>query len=487
MNKTTTAVETHRNASAEEEIATAWASCEVDYNVGKAGDYTVKRADYYTVENLNKYLVGKGTVSEINYVEDGESTVTYTSSTDVNITEQAFKVDENGKVKIATSTAGGTGENGGNASNLTAEETAVLAENNMTELEEDDYPEKMQENSNIKAVITGEGGDVPIPVNCTYLTGSNKEGSDNYGVVIKDSKNNEWVWIPVPDATVMYEENASGVALSGSTGVKTYKYSKSEILSGKTRVTPGTTGSNSYREPDIVTDYDKDANASTYLTQAGFETKTAAYMAQTIVDEYENMIKSVTQYGGFYVGRYELSGTVSSPTVQKEKDSLTEVNWYELYNANKTLGKNLDGVTTGMIWGCQWDTMCYWLANNGDKKNINDSTLWGNYSNATVTDNSGEEIKPALDEDTYENEDEACIILKTGITDYTKANNMYDVAGNCVEWTMEALDYDLRAYRGSSYGHDGSGYPASDRYSDPSIIAYAHSSSRPTLIVDPVP
>ena len=473
MNKTTTAVEEHRNATAEEEIALAWANCEVDYNVGKAGDYTVKRADYYTVENLNKYLVGKGTVSEINYVEDGESTVTYTSSTDVNITEQAFKVDENGKVKIATSTAGGTGENGGNASNLTAEETALLAENNMTELKEDSYPENMQGNENIKAVITGEGGIVPIPVNCTYVTGSNNEDSESYGVVIKDSIENEWVWIPVPDATVMYNENSNGVALSGTTGVKTYKYSKGNILSGESRTTPGTTD---YREPDIVTGYDKDANAG-YLTQAGFETKTAAYMAQTIVDEYENMIKSVTQYGGFYVGRYELSGTVASPTVQKEKDSLTEVNWYQLYNANKTLGNGIEGVTTGMIWGCEWDIMCNWIASSGDKKDINNSTSWGNYYDATVTDNNNATLKAS----------ETGQKLKTGITDYTKANNIYDVAGNFFEWTMEANHTDLRVNRGGYYNLSGSGCPASDRgYSNPNF-ADAISSSRSTLIINPVP
>ena len=474
MNKTTTAVETHRNASAEEEIALAWANCEVDYNVGKAGDYTAKREDYYTVENLNKYLVGKGTVSEINYVEDGESTVTYTSSTDVNITEQAFKVDENGKVKIATSTAGGTGENGGNASNLTAEETVVLAANNMTELEEDNYPAKMQGNANIKAVITGEGGIVPIPVNCTYIEGSNNEDSESYGVVIKDSKENEWVWIPVPDATVMYNENSNGVALSGSTGVTTKKYSKSEILSGKTRSTPGTT---SWREPDLVTDYDKDENASTYLTEAGFETKTAAYMAQTIVDEYENMIESITEYGGFYVGRYELSGTVASPTVQKEKDSLVSVNWYEFYNANKTLGNGIEGVTTGMIWGCEWDIMCNWIASSGDKKDINNSTSWGNYYDATVTDNNNATIKPSGTRQK----------LKTGIIDYTKANNIYDVAGNCWEWTMEAFYTNGRADGGGGYNVYGSSVPAScggSNLPDDTDTSY---SSRSTLIINPVP
>ena len=469
INKANTAANEYRVATAEEEIALAWINCENDYNMGNIKDSTVKRADYYTAQNLNKYLSGNGTVSSVTYKEHGTSTVIYTSIENKNITNQKFKIDQYGKVKIQLSEEE-------NISNLSSEELAVLEENGMTEVQEANYPANMQENENIKAVITGEGGNVPIPVNCTYLTGSNNEDSSNYGVVIKDSKNNEWVWIPVPDATVMYEENASGVSLSGETGVKTYKYSKSEILSGVTRSTPGTVYED-WSEPDL-TYFDKYENADTYLTQAGFETKTAAYMAQTIVNEYENMIKSVTQYGGFYVGRYELSGTVTSPTVQKEKDSLTDVNWYELYNANKTLGKNLDGVTTGMIWGCQWDTMCYWLANNGDKKNIDSSSDWGNYKNATVTDNNNDTLKPANTEQK----------LKTGITDYTKANNMYDVAGNCLEWTMEANHNLFRTQRGGYFYGSGSSSPASsgDYYLD-TDDAYDHLSSRPTLIVNPVP
>ena len=464
MNKTTTAVEEHRNSSAEEEIALAWASCETDYNVVLSGDYTAKehKEDYFTADNLNKYLVGKGTVDSVTYKEDGTSKVKYTSNTDANITGKTFKVDKNGKVSIS------------DGLNLEGEEKTELVANNMTELTEENYPTNMKNNNNIKAVISGEGGNVPIPVNCTYLTGSNNEDSENFGVVIKDSKENEWVWIPVPDATVMYEENASGVALSGSTGVKTYKYTKSAILSGTTRSTPGTTA---WREPDIVTYYDKDENASTYLTQAGFETKTAAYMAQTILNEYENMIRSVTQYSGFYVGRYELSGTVASPTVQKEKDSLTGVNWYKHYNANKTLGNDLDGVSTGMIWGCQWDVMCNFIANKGDKKNINDSKLWGNYKNATVTDNNNATLKPSGTSQ----------ILKTGITDYTKANNIYDVAGNYYEKTMEAYYTHIRAVRGGVYLEVGSFVPASSRRENNPDNDSTTCSSRSTLIVDPVP
>ena len=472
MNKTVVAVEENRNSSAEEEIALAWVSCETDYNIGIAENYTAKRADYYTIENLNKYLVGKGTVSEVKYRENGTSKVTYTSSTDANITDQIFKVDKSGNVSIS------------DGSNLEGEEKTILAENNMTELTEENYPANMQNNNNIKAVISGDGGNVPIPVNCTYIDGSNNEGSDSYGVVIKDTKDNEWVWIPVPNARVLYETNANGISLSGGTGVKTYKYSKGNIISGETRTTPGGT---SNREPDLAKDYDKDANASTLLTDAGFETKTAKYMAETIVAEYENMIKSITQYGGFYVGRYELSGTVESPKIQKEEDPLTNVNWYKLYKADRILGDGIGGVTTGMIWGCQWDVMCNWIANTGDKKNINDSTSWGNHMNAEVVDNYGNVIKPSYDSSSYS---ESRVKLKTGITNYTKANNLYDVAGNCWEWTMETINYygTLRCGRGSDYQEYGSTLPPSTgRCNAYPQDGYEEGTSPPVLLINPVP
>ena len=161
----------------------------------------------------------------------------------------------------------------------------------------------------------------------------------------------------------------------------------------------------------------------------------------------------------------------------KEKDSLSGINWYQHYNANKTIGNGLVGVSTGMIWGCEWDIMCNWIASSGDKKDINNSTSWGNYSNATVTDNNNATLKVA---NTSQK-------LKTGITDYTKANNMYDIAGNCYEWTMEAFYTYGRAYRGGGYYNFGSSSPASYRsiYDPDSTGTY--DSSRPTLIVNPVP
>ena len=112
----------------------------------------------------------------------------------------------------------------------------------------------------------------------TWGDGSTAPSQDSvkHGLVIKDEKNNEWVWVPVPDVTVMCDtSNTTEYTLcgtSGETAVKTKLYSKSEIISGQTRTEPGKT---SYREPDLVvgsngTSYDvKDTYYKTILGENG--------------------------------------------------------------------------------------------------------------------------------------------------------------------------------------------------------------------------
>ena len=49
----------------------------------------------------------------------------------------------------------------------------------------------------------------------------------------------------------------------------------------------------------------------------------------------------------------------------------------------------------------------------------------------------------------------------TGFSEYWKANNIYDLAGNCYEWSQEACYASNRADRGGACGYDGSNDPAS--------------------------
>ena len=45
--------------------------------------------------------------------------------------------------------------------------------------------------------------------------------------------------------------------------------------------------------------------------------------------------------------------------------------------------------------------------------------------------------------------------IPTGSSDYTKANNIYDLAGNVYDWTMEAVSANGRGLRGGNYDFDG--------------------------------
>ncbi len=296
----------------------------------------------------------------------------------------------------------------------------------------------------------------------TWGDGSTAPSQDsvNHGLVIKDEKNNEWVWVPVPDVTVMCDTlNTTEYTLCGTTGetaVTTNKYSKSGIISGKTRTTPGTTTDPYYREPDLIvgnigTSYD--AKEEYYKTILGFESKEK--MAEAFVADYNEMIASIGQYGGFYIGRYELS----SEGVQKDKQPLTETNWYNLYKKCTEL-KASEKVETRMIWGCQWDVTMNWLISSGAKTSdeVNkDSSSWGNYKDTLVTADDGT---------TKIKEYGTSAKLNTGVTTFTMANNIYDLAGNVSEWTKEASYADYRASRGGTFSSNCSDSPASDRGSN---------------------
>ena len=325
-----------------------------------------------------------------------------------------------------------------------------------------DVNTKAEDNSTINGKKgTSKNPTIPknyIPIDTatsTWGDGSTAPSQDsvNHGLVIKDEKNNEWVWVPVDKGTLatMYEESSDEKTLCGTTGetaVKTKLYSKSITIgtdSNKetmSRTTPGTSTLGSFREPDLVTSYDvKDTYYKTILGETG----TKEQLAQLFADEYKAMIESVSKYGGFYIGRYELSDA----GVQKDKQPLTETNWHNLYKKCTEL-KASEKVETRMIWGCQWDVIMNWLISSGAKTSDevnNDSSSWGNYYASSVKADDGTTVIKASGK--FQK-------LNTGKTTFTMANNIYDLAGNVMEWTQEAREADFRVNRGSDYTYTSS-------------------------------
>ena len=317
---------------------------------------------------------------------------------------------------------------------------------------------------------SGSGGSVtkidgvPIPEGYYYVGGTKAKGlviSDNVADkeldkgkenVRRDLAGNQWVWVPVETPSSLYTTVAAGQALAGSTGVKTTKYTNSAIISGQTRGLPGSTD---YREPDLVlgsngTSYDY----SNYAT-AGFSS--LANMAETMKSDYEEMIASLEKYKGFYIGRYELTANG-----EKTGATQTKVDWYTLYKNCTTLAKGTK-VKTRMIWGLQWDATCKWLDNSGFS--ITNSSTWGNHKDNTAEGAGSKQ--------------------NTGYSENWKANNIYDFAGNCSEFTQEANSTVVRAYRGGNYSSNGSDYPASYRNSSDPTRAGSNLGSRPTLYLIP--
>ena len=304
---------------------------------------------------------------------------------------------------------------------------------------------------------------VPIPDGYYYVGGTKAKGlviSDDVADkeldkgkedVRRDLAGKQWVWVPVETPSSLYTTVDEGVALDGSTGVKTTKYTNSEIISGKTRGLPGSTV---YREPDILT-YSSYGDNDDRAKTAGFSS--LANMAETMVSEYEEMIRSIEKYKGFYIGRYELTANG-----EKTGKTQTGITWYEHYKNCTTLASG-SKVKTRMIWGLQWDATCNWLADS--KFDITDSRKWGNYAGNTATG--------------------AGSLQNTGYSESWKANNIYDFAGNCWEFTQEAKQTKYRSSRGGEYSGHGSFSPASSREDFPTNRTPNDLGTRPTLYLIP--
>ena len=318
---------------------------------------------------------------------------------------------------------------------------------------------KTEENGTINGKKPGTnnpvipGGYTPIDAgDAKWGDGSSApaQSSIDNGLVIKDDSNNEWVWVPVEASTLssMYVTSTKeeGEKISGDVEVTTKLYTNSTTMgrtgdtNTRSRSTPNTRG---WREPDLVTTYDE--TEAYHKTILGFDTSKA--MAEAFTADYANMIASIQKYGGFYIGRYELS----NEGVQKGKETLTYTNWYNLYKKCTTLNAS-DKVESKMIWGIQWDLACDFISKKGEQKSITDSTAWGNYSNSTGN-------AAVMDGETKKYGSKQV----TGYSEYWKANNIYDLAGNCWEWTREASNISGRACRGGGYSSKGLSYPASYR------------------------
>jgi len=137
------------------------------------------------------------------------------------------------------------------------------------------------------------------------------------------------------------------------------------------------------------------------------------------------MRQSVEKYHGFYIGRYE-TGDLSKTkaVVAKGNNDISSQTWYVQYQKNKGIAHGTSA-TSSMIWGCEWNQVMKWF--------LKDSRTAGYVTNANSNGNWG--TKAA-----------------TGSNDKYRVKNIYDMAGNVMDWTLEAYYTTSRICRGGSNG-----------------------------------
>ena len=224
--------------------------------------------------------------------------------------------------------------------------------------------------------------------------------------------------------------------------------------------------------------------------------------------EYTNMVNSVNTYGGFYIGRYEAGSNENRKTSKTDETVLVKkgalpynyVCWaidMENYEAIKDgyghgavylslhMYDDKDvGVTSTLCYGAQWDATLKFIK---DKVNVTDSTTWGNYGDSTFEFSGGYSSNYGANwsSDTTTKPKRGNYILATGVSDKNKAKNIYDLAGNVLEWTMEAFSTSNRVVRGGQSINPGGGYPASWRnVNSPKNVSFVVGIGfRPTLYI----
>ena len=182
--------------------------------------------------------------------------------------------------------------------------------------------------------------------------------------------------------------------------------------------------------------------------------------------EYNLMKQSVEENEGFYVARYEAGkeNVEGADTVVSKKgasvwnyiawgDSMTSIGTEGAVARAKGMYSNKEkyAVTSTLIYGAQWDAIMAWIdpayktTTCEADSFVRDSTGKGNYNeDANTNDWKGG-------------------VATCGISDNYRVKNIYDLAGNVYEWTMEADFLYNRVSRGGNYIYTGSHDPASVR------------------------
>ena len=301
-------------------------------------------------------------------------------------------------------------------------------------------------------------------------------------VLEAQKKYDQFVWVPVPKEDViavdMDGDNdidtddidkmraaerfpmaiANGTNEDGTTKYRAVLYDFNLSSDGtKVEVTDKSyTAESSYWEPGYLKN-ESFADGNTTYNNVGIET-------DTLQKQFDAMIAKVKSNGGFWVGRYETSNMVKgTSTITAANDAANKVtvikgtttgiadtaytddgtglNWYRMYAqqknyAAKALGQSVTR-TSSMIWGSQWDQIMIWMrkVENEAKDSfyVVNSLTMGNFGTNDDTDTG------------------TSAPVATGNSENYNVKNIYDLAGNVFDWTLEANYTLYRVLRGGTY------------------------------------
>ena len=268
------------------------------------------------------------------------------------------------------------------------------------------------------------GEQVPIPEG--YIVSENSdENIVNKGLVISDSRGNEYVWISCTvDSSsnkLQYKRTEWGVEKDGTDNSRAIK--------------------------DELTLKDIDVTYSKTDTDNGINEE----ISKEIVAQINAEKESIKKYGGYYIGRYEVGKDNKTAVIKAEQEPYVNIKWSKAYELAKGIGGG-EGATTYLCSSYSWDTAINFIQNTTGK-NYATSIIGfnGNWKSQEVKDSSGKVIKPV----------NTAQRLNTGLT--TALCNIYDMGGNVGEFTTELNPgtSETVVLRGGDYNYN---FPAGYRW-----------------------
>ena len=261
------------------------------------------------------------------------------------------------------------------------------------------------------ATYTDKNGDkayIPAGFKISKLSSLN---TINKGLVIKnDTTQDEYVWIDVPDNVLANARTLEEIEKALKDYTKDYREE----------------GYDDIYEDGFINLTNGDATANSKLIYNNLK---------------NNMLQSIKQNGGFYIGRYE-AGKTDSGELVCQKD-MKPYNNITVGDAQRISYSSNDNYTTSLMFGLQWDLVCKFIEESGAKSyqeiSVN-SKDWGNYRNSefTITSDNAKFTTNYVDiaKGTIRHVNNRSIFT-TGASNQNRAINVYDFAGNTWEWTLE--------------------------------------------------